>query len=158
MQKAVTPLDAHIGALVRSHRRRLGLTQGDLGAALGVTFQQIQKYEKATNRICAGRLQDIANVLRVPVSAFFNTPAESETLALRQCDVFAQTELTEAASSDEGLALARSFARISNPEVRRRVVKLVAELSKTSLNSDMDALTLEGAGPSRAERSDNDRA
>jgi transcriptional regulator with XRE-family HTH domain len=158
MQKTVTPLDAHIGALVRSHRRRLGLTQSDLGAALGVTFQQIQKYEKATNRICAGRLQDIANVLRVPVSAFFNTPAESETLGLRQRGVFAEAELTEVASSDEGLALARSFARISNPEVRRRVVKLVAELSKTPLIPDTDAFALEDVDPSRAETSGNDRA
>jgi transcriptional regulator with XRE-family HTH domain len=126
--KIAKPSDAHVGARVRMHRRMLGLTQGDLGIAIGVTFQQVQKYEKGTNRIGAGRLQDIANVLRVPIKAFFE---EASPVAADGME-FPESDITSFVSSEEGLALARSFVRINNPRVRRRVVKLVEQLSNPS--------------------------
>jgi transcriptional regulator with XRE-family HTH domain len=134
MHKAATPIDAQIGARVRGLRRSLGLTQTDLGTALGVTFQQVQKYEKGTNRIGAGRLHDIASVLRVPVSALFDDVASPKNPAPATSTIpgFADHDQRELTVSDEGLALARSFTRISDAKVRQRVVRLVEELSRAS--------------------------
>jgi transcriptional regulator with XRE-family HTH domain len=158
MQRAAQPIDAQVGARVRMCRRTLGMTQTDLGIALGVTFQQVQKYEKGTNRIGAGRLHDIANALHVPVSAFFedHAPSEGHSHGLRIAPVI--SEAIDLTSSDEGLALARSFVRIGNAQVRRRVVRLVEELSKAAHNSDAAESALGEAAPIRAEMPDSDRA
>lgn len=134
MQKIAKPIDAQVGARVRMHRRMKGLTQEDLGIALGVTFQQIQKYEKGKNRIGAGRLQDIANILRVPVGSFFEDVTADET----RCAEFSDIDFANFIGSGEGLALARSFVRINDSGLRRRVVKLVEEISNAPGNSGTD--------------------
>ena len=72
MKKAPNPIDRHVGSRVRMRRMMLGMSQEKLGDALGLTFQQVQKYEKGTNRIGASRLQQISNSLQVPVSFFFD--------------------------------------------------------------------------------------
>jgi transcriptional regulator with XRE-family HTH domain len=152
MQRTANPTDVEVGARVRAHRRLRGMTQSDLGAALGVSFQQVQKYEKGTNRIGASRLQDIANVLGVPVSAFFEdrTPVESRNAHVPEQSKLPCTEPLDLIWSSEGLALARSFVRISDAKVRRRVVRLVEQLSKSIAFDDGAAI--------HAGRSDSGRA
>jgi transcriptional regulator with XRE-family HTH domain len=154
MPKIAKPIDAQVGARVRMHRRMLSLTQGDLAAALGITFQQVQKYEKGTNRIGAGRLQEIANILRVPVGTFF----EETTAGTAGRDGFSDAELTNFVSSGEGLALARSFVRINDSKLRRRVVKLVEELSNATTDSGADQHAFNVRDTATAGRSDSDRA
>ncbi len=117
--------DAQIGARVRMHRLLIGMTQEQLGTALGVTFQQVQKYEKGTNRIGAGRLHDMANTLRVPIGVFFDDMSNDE---VARSDT-SGTDITDFISSGDGLTLARSFVRINDSKLRRRVVSLVEELS-----------------------------
>src|SRR5881394_2064805 len=70
-KKAPNPIDRHVGSRVRMRRRMLAMSQGKLGDALGLTFQQVQKYEKGTNRIGAGRLQEISHILQVPIAFFY---------------------------------------------------------------------------------------
>lgn len=106
----------------------LGMSQEKLGEALGITFQQIQKYEKGTNRVGASRLQHIATVLKVPVSFFFEdapgTPEEAAGFSEQP-----HSYVVDFLSSSEGLALNKAFVRIRDPRVRRRVVDLVQVLS-----------------------------
>lgn len=131
-QRTAKMVDVQVGARVRAHRRLLGMTQSDLGAALGVSFQQIQKYEKGTNRIGASRLHDIASILRIPVSMLFDDacPNESRTRKAEERTGRTDVEPADMVLSDDGVALARSFVRISDARLRRRVVRLVEELSK----------------------------
>ena len=154
MQKVAKPIDAQVGARVRMHRRMLRLTQGDLANALGITFQQVQKYEKGTNRIGAGRLQEIANFLRVPVGTFF----EGTTPCSAEHNGFSDAELTNFVSSGEGLALARSFLRINDSKLRRHVVRLVEELSDAPAKSETDQLAFNVRDAAIEGMSDSDRA
>ncbi len=107
----------------------LGMSQEKLGEALGITFQQIQKYEKGTNRIGASRLQHIATVLKVPVAFFFEdapgTPDEAEGFGETQPTSY----VVDFLSSSEGLSLNKAFVRIEDPKVRRRIVDLVRSLA-----------------------------
>lgn len=112
-------IDAHVGARLRERRESLGLSQGKLGQHLGLTFSQIQKYEKGSNRIGAGRLFQIAEFLRVPVTYFF------EDLG----DGGAQAAGTPAASSAESRALAAAFSAIADPDTRASTLALVRSLA-----------------------------
>jgi transcriptional regulator with XRE-family HTH domain len=160
-QGTANSIDAQVGARVRTHRRLLGMTQSDLGIALGVSFQQVQKYEKGTNRIGAGRLHDIASALRVPVSVLFDdkSPIESQARDSREHTQRQAIEPAHLTLSNEGLALARSFIRISDATLRRRVVRLVEQLSKATDTCHAGAVAFdETAAATRAGRSDSDRA
>lgn len=126
-KKAPNPVDKHVGSRVRMRRMMLGMSQEKLGDALGLTFQQVQKYEKGTNRIGASRVQQISLILQVPVSFFFDgAPIENP-------DGFGEAPspayVTDFLASSEGLALVKAFVRISNPKLRRRVVDLVEEMA-----------------------------
>lgn len=129
-KKSPNPIDTHVGSRVRMRRMMLSMSQEKLGEHLGITFQQIQKYEKGTNRIGASRLQHIATVLQVPVAFFFEdaptTPTDTPMgFAEDRPGAFVTSFLT----SSEGLALNRAFVRITDGQVRRRVVDLVEAIA-----------------------------
>lgn len=128
-KKAPNPIDIHVGSRVRLRRMMLGMSQEKLGEHLGITFQQIQKYEKGTNRIGASRLQHIATTLKVPVAFFFEdapgSPAEVEGFGESRPTSY----VVDFLSSSEGLALNKAFVRIEDGKVRKRVVDLVRALS-----------------------------
>jgi len=124
-KKQPNPIDIHVGSRVRLRRMMLGMSQEKLGESLGITFQQIQKYEKGTNRIGASRLQHIATVLSVPVSFFFEdapgTPAEAAGLAESRPAHY----VVDFLSSSEGIQLNKAFVRIKDTKLRRRIIDLV---------------------------------
>jgi transcriptional regulator with XRE-family HTH domain len=125
--KKPNPIDVHVGGRVRLRRMMLGMSQEKLGEQLGITFQQIQKYEKGTNRIGASRLQNIATVLSVPVGFFFDgAPGQGSSGA---ADSKSGSYVVDFLSSSEGLQLNRAFVRISDSKIRRRVVDLVRALA-----------------------------
>jgi transcriptional regulator with XRE-family HTH domain len=129
-KKGPNPIDVHVGSRVRLRRTMLSMSQEKLGDSLGITFQQIQKYEKGANRIGASRLQEIANVLNTPV-AFFFEDAPSTRKGGRAG--FAESEspnyVVDFLSSSEGLQLNRAFVKIKDPKVRRKIVEMVRALS-----------------------------
>src|SRR5882762_7084146 len=121
-KKAPNPIDKHVGSRVRMRRMMLGMSQEKLGNALALTFQQVQKYEKGTNRIGASRLQQIANILQVPV-AFFFEGAPTSSASNEKADP-ALSGINEFITTFDGLALIRAFTQIESPKVRRRIVDL----------------------------------
>ncbi|YCI06257.1 helix-turn-helix domain-containing protein (plasmid) [Ensifer sp. D2-11] len=116
------PVDIHVGAKIRTQRMMLGMSQTALAERIGVTFQQLQKYEKAANRVSSSRLQNIADALNVPVSHFFDSPGGG---ALPKADA----DLEQYLSSPEGIALNRAFARLSDTTVRRQLVGLIRAIA-----------------------------
>ena len=130
-----SPIDVHVGSRVRLRRTLLGMSQEKLGEALGLTFQQVQKYERGVNRIGASRLFDLARVLDVPIGFFFDDMPD----ALGGSGATARRSLGLADSQDgfeddtlhrrETLELVRAYYRITAPEVRRRVLDLVRSLA-----------------------------
>ena len=128
MKKSPTNIDRHVGARLRMRRMLIGMSQEKLAEGLGLTFQQVQKYEKGTNRIGASRLQQIASILGVMPAFFFEDLPETESSGL----AFAEDgspSLLEFLSSSEGLALTKSFVRIKDPKIRRKVIDLVSTLA-----------------------------
>ena len=123
-KKIPNPIDTHVGSRARLRRMMLGMSQEKLGERLGITFQQIQKYEKGTNRIGASRLQNISSVLSVPVSFFFEN-APGPVAAPGTAESQSTFDMVGFLSSSEGLALNRAFVRIPDAKLRRRIVDLV---------------------------------
>ena len=125
------PIDVHVGSRLRLRRTMLGLSQEKLGDHLGITFQQVQKYEKGTNRIGASRLQQIAAVLQSPVSFFFEgLPESGEPPAAGFAESESANYVVDFLSSSEGLQLNRAFLRIKDPKVRKKIVDLVSSLAE----------------------------
>lgn len=125
------PIDAHVGTRVRLRRMLLGMSQEKLGEHLGLTFQQVQKYEKGVNRIGASRLFDLARVLGVPVQFFYDeAPLEliNPSLAPGFAERPAESYVIEFLSTREGLELNKAFVKISDAKIRRSVVELVRSL------------------------------
>jgi transcriptional regulator with XRE-family HTH domain len=127
--KTPNPVDKHVGSRVRMRRRMLAMSQGKLGDALGLTFQQVQKYEKGTNRIGAGRLQEISHILQVPIAFFYEDALDGTARRVSVEDTRSLALLDDFISSPEGLRLVQSFMRIERADVRRRIVALVQEIS-----------------------------
>jgi transcriptional regulator with XRE-family HTH domain len=124
MKKSPDPLDIEVGRRVRTFRLQKALSQEKLGDQLGLTFQQVQKYEKGTNRIGAGRLQHIANILNIPVSDFF-TP---DTLnSHRQGGDTA--EFFELLETRAALRLLRAYSRIGDPKLQQMITQLVERIA-----------------------------
>jgi transcriptional regulator with XRE-family HTH domain len=124
--RRANPIDVHVGSRVRLRRMLLGMSQEKLGEHLGLTFQQIQKYEKGINRIGASRLFDLAKVLGVPVQFFYEElPVSGGDGATGFAERPAESYAIEFLGSREGLELNKAFARISDPRVRRSIVELV---------------------------------
>lgn len=128
-KKKPNPIDIHVGSRIRLRRTMLGMSQEKLGDALGITFQQIQKYEKGTNRVGASRLQNISGILNAPVSFFFeDAPGDVATGQGGLSEASGSNYVVDFLSSSEGLQLNRAFLKISDPKVRRRIVDLVKAL------------------------------
>jgi transcriptional regulator with XRE-family HTH domain len=126
--KAPNPIDKYVGSRVRMRRIMLGMSQEKLGEALGLTFQQIQKYEKGTNRVGASRIQQISEILQVPVSFLFEGGPTSNS-----GDGFTEgtspTYVSDFLATSEGLALTRAFTRIADSKLRRSIVDLVEQIA-----------------------------
>jgi transcriptional regulator with XRE-family HTH domain len=129
VKKVPNPIDKHVGSRVRMRRMMLSMSQEKLGDALGLTFQQVQKYEKGTNRIGASRLQQISLILQVPVSFFFEgaPPPPGRPLGMEEAP--SPAYVTDFLSTNDGLALVKAFQRIGNAKLRRRIVDLVEEMA-----------------------------
>jgi len=130
-KKAPNPIDKHVGSRVRMRRMMLGMSQEKLGDALGLTFQQVQKYEKGSNRIGASRLQQISLILQVPVSFFFEgaPPPPGKVAAFGEAP--SPAYVTDFLATSDGLTLVKAFTRIPNAKLRRRIVDLVEEMAGT---------------------------
>jgi transcriptional regulator with XRE-family HTH domain len=128
-KKHANPVDAQVGSRVRLRRMLIGMSQERLGELLGLTFQQVQKYEKGVNRIGAGRLFDVARILGVPIDYFYESvsgqPAGSRSISEEEV----APPVLEFVSSGEGLQLSLAFMRIRDVKVRKRVLDLVRSLA-----------------------------
>jgi transcriptional regulator with XRE-family HTH domain len=129
-KKAPNPIDKHVGSRVRMRRMMLSMSQEKLGDALGLTFQQVQKYEKGTNRIGASRLQQIANILQVPVSFFFEgAPHVAGERHSGMGEAPSPAYISDFLATSDGLSLTKAFMRIKNNKMRRRIVDLVEQIA-----------------------------
>jgi transcriptional regulator with XRE-family HTH domain len=124
-KKVPNPIDKHVGSRVRMRRMMIGMSQEKLGEKLGITFQQIQKYEKGTNRIGASRLQQIASVLSVPVSFFFEGAPVTGAAEAASDAPTSLAYVSDFLATSDGLALTKAFMKVKDPKVRRRIVDLV---------------------------------
>ena len=126
--KAPNPVDKYVGSRIRMRRIMLGMSQEKLGESLGLTFQQIQKYEKGTNRVGASRLQQISEILQVPVAFLFEggpggpSPGGSN-------EAPSPAYVSDFLATSEGLALTRAFTRINDSKLRRSIVDLVEQIA-----------------------------
>jgi len=141
LKKTPNPIDKHVGSRVRMRRVLVGMSQERLGEALGLTFQQVQKYEKGTNRIGASRLQQISKVLGMPVEFFFEGSPQSDGEVAGFRDGADTTYVSDFLATNEGVQLNRAFLRIRDGRVRRKVVDLVSALAGDA--EDVTAVRME---------------
>ncbi|MBW9113398.1 helix-turn-helix transcriptional regulator [Rhizobium cauense] len=135
--KTPNAIDTYVGSRVRMRRQLLGLSQERLADQIGVTFQQVQKYEKGLNRIGASRLQRIAEVLSTSPSFFFQQN-DSDTLPPAILDVAATADpVAEFLHSKEGLALNRAFLKITDTQLREKIVALVKAMAQAQEGRDI---------------------
>jgi len=123
-KKQANPVDTQVGNRVRIRRMLIGMSQEKLGDMLGLTFQQVQKYEKGVNRIGAGRLYEISRILGVPIDFFYEGVAPEGSVSDSSA-----APVMEFVSSGEGLQLSLAFMKIKDPKVRKRVLELVKSLA-----------------------------
>ena len=132
------PIDVHVGSRVRYRRMIIGMSQEKLGEKMNLTFQQIQKYEKGTNRIGASRLFQLSKILEVPVGYFFEDAFANAAPAQAMHGLHEPEQegyLLDFLNSREGLDLNKAFAKIQDPKVRRRVIDLVRALSDDKVDA-----------------------
>src|SRR3954465_15022021 len=129
MKKSPNPVDKHGGSRMRTRRLLVRMSQEKLGEALGITFQQIQKYEKGTNRISVSRLHQIAHVLGVPVGYFYDGAPGTEQPSGFGESAAAPYE-ADFLSNADGLQLMQAFMRIGDARVRRRLVDLATAIAE----------------------------
>lgn len=133
------PIDIHVGARLRLRRTLLGFSQEKLGEAVGITFQQLQKYERGSNRISASRLYTLSQVLGVPVTFFFDELflPEHEGENVSVVTSF-QPQEADTLAKRETLELVRAYYRIQDPWVRKRTFDLIKALGRDSIDPDAD--------------------
>jgi transcriptional regulator with XRE-family HTH domain len=124
--KQANPIDIQVGNRVRIRRMLIGMSQERLGDLLGLTFQQVQKYEKGVNRIGAGRLFEVSRILNVPIDFFY----EGVAAQLSGSEPESTPPVMEFVSSGEGLQLSLAFMKIKDAKVRKRVLDLVKSLAE----------------------------
>jgi transcriptional regulator with XRE-family HTH domain len=126
----VHPTDKHVGARLRMRRLMLDKSQGEIAKALGLTFQQLQKYEKGANRISASRLQHLCRILNVPVSFFFEGAPQAHGGHAAEAEADSEAAAVDGfMATSDGVALALAFGRIRDPRVRRAIVALVEQIT-----------------------------
>ena len=123
------PTDKYVGKRVRMRRMMLGMSQAKLGDALGITFQQVQKYEKGANRISAGRLQHISETFQVPVEFFFEGAPHPRGQHSAQTDAPSPQFVSDYLATSDGLKLTKAFMQIPNARLRRSIVDLVEQIA-----------------------------
>jgi len=133
VKKPPGPVDKHVGSRVRMRRMMLGMSQEKLANGLGLTFQQVQKYESGTNRIGASRLLRISQILQVPVSFFFEGLPHASGQRERTGELPSPAYVSEFLATTDGLALIKAFMRVKSPMLRRRIVELVKEIAGDDL-------------------------
>jgi transcriptional regulator with XRE-family HTH domain len=132
------PIDVHVGARLRLRRTLFGMSQQKLGEAIGLTFQQVQKYERGGNRVSASRLYDLGRVLDVPVSFFFDDINPETAAAARGGPSESGGESTpqryepDPMMRRETLELVRAYYRIPDPQIRRRLLDLTKAIANAS--------------------------
>jgi transcriptional regulator with XRE-family HTH domain len=126
-KKSTHPIDRHVGARIRMQRMVRGMSQTKLGNAVGVTFQQVQKYEKGANRVSASRLQRIANVLKVQPDFFFEGASAK---AVGNSGSRDRAIINDFISSRDGIALSKAFTKIRETKTRRSIVALVEQIAE----------------------------
>lgn len=132
-KKKPNPIDTHVGSRIRMRRNMLGMSQEKLGENLGITFQQVQKYEKGANRVGASRLQAIASIMNVPVAFFFeDAPGQPTSPGGGFAEDHEIDPVIAFSNSAEGLQLNRAFVKIGDAKVRRRIIDLVKSLGADS--------------------------
>ena len=128
--KVPDPVDKYVGSRVRMRRIMLGMSQEKLGEALGLTFQQVQKYEKGTNRVGASRIQQISEILQVPVSFLFEGGPSGTARGDGNSEGTSPAYVSDFLATAEGLALTRAFTRIPDAKLRRSIVDLVEQIAE----------------------------
>lgn len=134
MAKIPDPIDVEVGGKIKAQRRLVGMSQYTLAARLGVTFQQVQKYEKGTNRVSSSRLAVIAQTFGVPPAYFF----PGSTVDASHAAMAAAPELVSFIETNEGRDLNVAFARINSKAMRRKVVGLVTALAAALPSAEKD--------------------
>ena len=133
VKKAPSPVDKYVGSRIRMRRLMLGMSQEKLGDGLGLTMQQVQKYESGKNRIGASRLQHISHILQIPVPFFFEgapqLPGQPEGVGEAPWPAY----VSEFLATTEGLALTKAFMQVKGPRLRRRIVELVRVIAGDDL-------------------------
>lgn len=127
MKKSPNPTDKHVGSRVRMRRMMLGMSQEKLAEGLGLTFQQVQKYEKGTNRIGASRLRQIASILQVPEGFFFEGLPRLD--GIPDSRPIVTTFVDDFLATKDGIAIAQAFTTIADPRLRRRIVDLIEQIA-----------------------------
>lgn len=129
-KKSPDATDLHVGGRIRMRRMMLDMTQEKLGDRLGLTFQQVQKYEKGTNRVGASRLQAISAILEVPISFFFDGAPQAPSSNRKKAAGAPSPDFVKGfLESADGHALIKAFIRIKEPAVRRSIVNMVETIS-----------------------------
>lgn len=130
-KKQANPIDAHVGQRIRLRRILVAMSQERLGELLGLTFQQVQKYEKGVNRVGAGRLYEIAGILGVPISFFYEDLESGEPgAAPNSSGVGEPPPIMEFISSGEGIQLSLAYMKVKDSKVRRKILDLVRSLAE----------------------------
>jgi transcriptional regulator with XRE-family HTH domain len=129
MAKIPNPTDKYVGSRVRMRRMMLGMSQEKLAGALGLTFQQIQKYEKGTNRISASRLQAISQILDSPVHFFFEGAPQLTKGVQQLGETASPSYVTDFLTTSDGLALVKAFVKIKDAGLRRSIVRMVEAIT-----------------------------
>ena len=133
VKRAPSPVDRHVGSRVRMRRIMLGMSREKLGDGLGLTWQQVQKYENGKNRIGASRLQHISHILQVPVPFFFEGATDVPGQPAEIGEALWPAYVSEFLATTDGLALTKAFMRVKAPTLRRRIVELVREIAGDDL-------------------------
>ncbi|MEM9705758.1 MAG: helix-turn-helix transcriptional regulator [Pseudomonadota bacterium] len=130
-EKSPHPIDVHVGARVKLRRTLLGMSQDKLGEALGLTFQQIQKYEKGVNRIGASRIFEISKILDVPIQYLFDDYAASSEAANGFAEANSGPSFMDLINTPDGVQLCRHYAEIADARVRKSVLELVRAIAES---------------------------